>query len=135
MKRQFLDLSSPADMWHKAGRELECFRANPAVDHAFNFFVSVYHIRDYARVAGLDVSFLDADQDFQLCRLACNSGKHLRLTGHTAGAASKRFFETHNDVAFSGHQEYAVVADGKRIPVLDLGQRVLPRLKSWLSIP
>lgn len=132
---QFLSLASPQDMWHKAGRELDRFEATPSVDNAFNFFVSMYHLRDYAKVAGLDVAVLDSDPDFQLCRLACNRGKHLNLTGQTANAVASRSFDTHDDVAFVGHEEYAVLADGTRIPILDLGLRVLLRLKPWLGIP
>ena len=134
MPNQFLDLKSPQDMWRKADRELQRFEIEPSVDHAFNFFVSVYHLRDYAKVAGLDVGLLDDDTDFELCRLACNSGKHLKLTGHTADAASGRSFDTHADLAFSDHEEFAVLADGQRIPVLGLGRRVLVRLRPWLGL-
>jgi len=134
MPNQFLDLKSPQDMWRKADRELQRFEIEPSVDHAFNFFVSIYHLRDYAKVAGLDVAFLDDDTDFELCRLACNSGKHLKLTGRTADTASGRSFDTHADLAFSDHEEFAVLADGQRIPVLELGKRVLVRLGPWLGL-
>jgi hypothetical protein len=134
MQVQFLRLESPKDMWHKAARELERFESDPSVDNAFNFLVSIYHIRDYAKAAGLDVAVLDSNSDFQLCRLACNSGKHFNLTGHTATAAASRGFETHADIGHEGHDEYAVVADGERIPILELGRRVLPWLKSWLRM-
>lgn len=131
---QFLRLASPQDMWHKATRELARFEADPSVDHAFNFFVTVYHIRDYAKITGLDVALLDSDPDFQLCRLACNSAKHLELEGKTAASAANRSFGTHGDVAFQGHEEYALLADGTRLPVLQIGRRVLGRVRSWLGI-
>jgi hypothetical protein len=134
MPSQLLDLKSPQDMWRKADRELQRFENEPSVDHAYNFFVSIYHLRDYAKVAGLDLGVLDGDTDFELCRLACNSGKHLQLTGRTAADASGRSFDTHADLAFSGHEEFAVLADGQRIPVLELGRRVLDRLRPWLGL-
>ena len=56
---QFLRLATPQDMWQKAKRELTRFEGGPSVDHAYNFFVTVCHIRDYAKVAGLDLSALD----------------------------------------------------------------------------
>ncbi len=134
MPSQFLDLKSPQDMWRKADRELQRFETEPSVDHAFNFFVSVYHLRDYAKLAALDLSVLDSDSDFELCRLACNSGKHLHLTGRTAADAASRSFDTHADLAFTNYEEFAVLADGQRIPVLELGRRVLIRLRPWLGL-
>jgi hypothetical protein len=68
-RSQFLRLATPQDMWQKAKRELIRFEGGPSVDHAYNFFVTVSHIRDYAKVAGLDLSALDRNADFELCRL------------------------------------------------------------------
>lgn len=129
---QVFGITTPADMLGKATRELVRFEADPSADNAFNFFVSICHVRDYSRAAGLDVSALDSDTDFQLCRLAANSGKHLILDKRSAPDAAARGFDTHGDVSYSGDEEFAVLADGQRIPVLSLGRRVLASVGAWL---
>jgi hypothetical protein len=129
----FFNLESPHDMLAKARRELARFEAEPCVDHAFNFLVTVYHIKDWAAARGLDVGGLMKDPDFGLCRLACNQGKHLRLTGGTVTAASDRQYGTHQDSVYSGPEEYAIVAGETRIGVATLARRVLATVARHLG--
>jgi hypothetical protein len=131
--KQVFGMTSPADILAKAGRELAQFKAEPSADNAFNFFVTIYHVRDYAKAAGLDLTALDSDRDFELCRLAANSSKHLVLDKRSAPDAAARSFDTHGDVSFAGDEEFAVFADGHRIPVLGLGHRVLANVGAWLG--
>jgi hypothetical protein len=131
----FFGFTSPRDLLEKARRELERFKAAPSSDHAFNFFVTVYHIRDWAKAQGVPVAQLDADPDFELCRLACNQGKHFRLTGGTLTRSVERHYESHQDMAYSGAEEYAVLADDTRIDVVCLGNRVLEKIAVLLAEP
>lgn len=122
---EFLGLKAPGDMLAKAERELRRLESTPSVDHAFNFLVTVYHVRDYALAAGVDVTRIDADPEFGPCRLAANSGKHLELARSRRDAES-RGFETHADVVLVGtDREYTIRACGREWPVLTLGRRVL----------
>ena len=127
------ELRTPQDMLEKARRELARFESQPCVDHAFNFFVTVYHVRDWASARGMSVTELAKDPDFELCRLACNQGKHLRLTGHTEQRATARDYVSHGDVAFSGVEQYAILADGERIDVSTLGRRVLRKAEEIIG--
>lgn len=129
----FFRLATPRDMLEKARRELAKFEAEPSVDHAFNFFVTVFHVRDYARAQGIDVGVMDANPDFELCRLACNQGKHLCLKDKTEKRASERGYSSHGDAAFFGEEEYAIVADDQRISVSPLGRRVLAAWEQVLA--
>jgi len=129
----FFNLESPRDMLAKARRELARFEAESCVDHAFNFLVTVYHIKDWAAAHGLDVAGLTNDPDFELCRLACNQGKHMRLTGVTLTKASDRQYGIHQDVGFSGPEEYAILAGNTRIGVATLGRRVLATVARYLG--
>lgn len=132
-KSLFFSFATPRDLLDKARRELARFEAEPSADHAFNFFVTVYHVRDWAAAQGIPVAELNADPDFELCRLACNQGKHFRLTGTTRSRAVERQYESHADVAFSGPQEYAVFADDARVDVASLGHRVLAKIAALLG--
>ena len=115
-------------------RELARFEADPSSDHVFNFFITIYHVRDWVKVEGISVDELDNDPDFELCRLACNHGKHFQLTKEiTCRKAADRQYAPHADVAFSGTQEFAIQADGIRIDIVSLGHRVLSKLSKLLN--
>jgi len=74
---QFFDLKSPRDMLEKARREFSRLKIDLNTDNVFNFFVTVHHIKDYAKVSGVPEDQLPGGGDFQLCRKICNLAKHL----------------------------------------------------------
>jgi hypothetical protein len=127
------NVTTAREMIEKARRELTRFEADPCADHAMNFFISIHHARDYAKREGLPINEIDSDPDFELCRLASNEAKHLVLTGQTLEVAVVREFESHNDVAYGGDEAFAILADGKRISVANVGRRVLGAWDRFLT--
>jgi hypothetical protein len=78
----FFELGTAESMLEKAKRELTRLEAEDSIDHAYNFFVTAYHISDYLK-GRLPKTALDAirnDQLIQFCGDACNKAKHMRLT-------------------------------------------------------
>ena len=133
-EKPFYSFKTSWDLLGKARRELERYEAEPSDDHAFNFFVTVYHIRDWAKADSISIEELDKDPDFNLCRLACNHGKHHRLNKEpTLGQAIDRDYAPHSDIAFFDTERYAVQADGNRLDVATLGHRVLNMIEAFLG--
>ena len=80
----FFELRTPRNMLDKARREHERLLAGFNIDNLFNFFVTVYHIRDYVqKTMAVSPAVLEAflqDTDLKDCRDLCDKGKHLTLT-------------------------------------------------------
>jgi hypothetical protein len=73
----FFELGTAENMLEKARRELARLEADVSIDHAFNFFVTAYHISDY-----LDVRLKKRARKkswLMLCGDACNKAKHKEL--------------------------------------------------------
>lgn len=80
----FFELSGPRDLLEKAKRELRRLEVELHVDHVYNFFVTAYHIRDYAEktsaVPQRELEDFLKDRELLMCRDICDKGKHFRLT-------------------------------------------------------
>jgi hypothetical protein len=124
------------EMWEKAERELNAFDAAPSKDGAFNFFVTVAHIGDYAAGEGFNIAGMDADPNYQLCVLVANSAKHHHLTHKRMVDLVKQrsYGGGHADAAQPHDEVFAVLADGTRFPVSSMGRAVLWRWKDLLGI-
>lgn len=133
-KPSFFNFSTPQHLLDKAIRELERFEKDPSVDNAFNLFCSISHIQDWAEACNIPMNELINDRDFQLCRLACNQGKHGILTHKNSIRISvEHQYSSHADTAFFGSEVYAILADNERIPVATLGRRVISKIKQVLK--
>lgn len=128
MAEAFFELRSPRDMLEKAQRELERMETNLSVDTVFNFFVTVYHVKDYVEATrgSAILKEIYGEEDFVRCQYLCNKGKHLRLR------SEPKQWGTHADAA-EAEAQFAVVVDGNRIDVLPLGQRLVERWRRFFE--
>lgn len=80
----FFEISKPRDMLDKAKREHARLIQSLDIDNIFNFFVTVYHIKDYVEKSGsvlqADLDLFLSDKSIKACRDLCDKGKHMRLT-------------------------------------------------------
>jgi hypothetical protein len=124
----FFELRSARDIYAKARRDFDRMEAEPSVDTVFNFFVTVYHVKDYVEAAAGSSILREMydDRDFQLCQFLCNKGKHLKLEG------DRRPWDTHADISHVD-APFAVLAGDRRINVLDLGRSVIDKWGRFLE--
>jgi hypothetical protein len=54
MTHNFFEISSPRHMLEKAKREFARMKAELNTDTIFNFFVTIYHVKDYVEAQGID---------------------------------------------------------------------------------
>lgn len=137
MTENFFEIRSPRDLFKKAKRDFVEMNSDLNTDNIFNFFVTAYHVMDYAKAqgkAGQDaIEKMYDDEDFQMCNYLCNKGKHLKLdrgdpfqTRHSFGAVYGKAI--YDEVKYDEGESYSLIADGKKIDVTELGHRLL---KKW----
>lgn len=137
----YFELRTPRDMLKKAERELERLQREFSIDNVFNFFVTAYHVQDYARVTtAVPQSALDlflSDPDIQACHDLCDKGKHLRLTkrpdpltsisnGGFGGAAF-------GELAFGEGDEWKLCYADRTVEVRALANRVIDKWRNFLN--
>lgn len=133
-------LATPTDMLLKARRELEHLRARVTVDSVFNYFVTVFHVKDYllasAPARNAAVLLLYADPDFLACQSICNQGKHLRVD-RRARPVSQEISRRSGLVGFGmvgammvgAGEQWDLTYDGAPVDPVALGERVLSKLE------
>jgi hypothetical protein len=60
-EKPFFIFKTSWDLLGKVRRELERYEAAPLDDHAFNFFITVYHILDWAMADGISIVGVNAE--------------------------------------------------------------------------
>lgn len=135
MPDKFFELSSPRDILEKAKRDFSTMVLHLDTYTIFDFFVTVYHVKDYVEVQGKasepDIKKFCNEQDFQMCEYVCNKGKHLELTRkhypyQTQHRKAAVFGEVmFNEVTFGQSESYGLIAGGKEVDVVALGKRLL----------
>jgi hypothetical protein len=147
MKASPFFMSNPRHMFEKAKRDFDKMKANVNTETVFNFFVTAYHIRDYVEnqsKALRDAIFkeFNEDKDFRMCRYICEKGKHMELTHERW--KDYQFNTQHNlgglldgapldAVYLDANESYRLVADGKEIEVIALGQQILQKWERFFK--
>jgi hypothetical protein len=133
-------------MLNKAHREYKRMVDSLNVDTVWNFFATVYHVRDYVKsLAGIRQDPMYKHPDFKMCQYLCNKGKHIDLWGNkrtyqatqTPPETGALFGEAlFGEVTFGASptpESYEVTTDGNYVDVIDLGKRMLDRWESFFS--
>ncbi len=140
------------DMLEKAKRELTRFKNTPDLDHALNFFITVYHVYDYVKVhvpdynnrALMDTFFkpMFDDDDFDVCHQICNKAKHLRLDfgeyktdsemGVTSGAVPGKMVLGTGSAMLGTAPRPILFVDGKEQDFEPLAQRLMEKWETFL---
>jgi len=144
----FFEISHPRHLFNKAQRDFDKMKANVNTDTVFNFFVTAYHIKDYVKTERKDLTdviekLLREDEDLGSCDYLCQKGKHLKVTAErlkgrpalgTRRFGSSRLGEARLGEARLGSSGTTVlIADGKPIDVVAIGQRVLEKWRRFLE--
>jgi len=142
----YFELRSPKDMLSKAQREYQRLTKCVNIDNVFNFFVTIYHIRDYIENSNsVEKSAIDQffkDPELQICRDLCNKGKHLFLDDR----AHDPNLKTHiwkgcfngapfNVLPFNGYQKWVLFCgdDGREVAVESLAKSVLEKWERFFE--
>jgi hypothetical protein len=144
----FFEISHPRHLFNKAQRDFDKMKANVNTDTVFNFFVTAYHIKDYVKTERNDLTdviekVLREDEDLGWCDYLCQKGKHLkvdaeRLKGRptlgTKCVGSSVLGKAILGEAVLGSMGRTILlADGKPIDVVAIGQRVLEKWRRFLE--
>lgn len=141
----YFELSSPKDMLSKARREYQRLSKCINIDNVFNFFVTVYHIRDYIESTNsVEKNMIDnffKDPELQICRDLCNKGKHLFLDNrsHDPNLMThvwKGFFggAPFGILPFGGHEKWVLFCgDGREVDVKSLAKNVLEKWERFFK--
>lgn len=135
----FFELRTPHDMLEKARREHRRLMEHFDIDNAFNFFVTVNHIRDYVRGSGAVTqvvleAFLQ-DEDIKDSRDLCDKGKHLALTKRANP-------ETHiwsgciggapiGILSINGSDKWILLSGTREVDVRSLSERALEKWEEF----
>jgi len=135
-------------MYEKAKREFGRMKSSPNIDTVFNFYVTAYHVKDYAEVHSKELraainELFEKDQDFQLCDYICHKGKHLKLTHkkwtkheyelktrHEPGAVLGKWVLGKDRL---GGYLLLAVADGVEMDVIELGQQLIEKWERFFK--
>ena len=132
MNHKFFDISSAQDLLEKAKRDYISLCDNLNTDNIFNFFVTIYHVKDYILVQRLankqSIEKIFEDNDFQICELICNKGKHLGVNRNATQS-----FQAHADTYFGNDVIYEAICDGKKIEVVELGKRLIEKWETFFK--
>jgi hypothetical protein len=135
---QFFALQSPRDMLEKARREFSRLKNDLSTDNVFNFFVTVHHIKDYAKVSGVPDDQLPGGGDFQLCRIMCNLAKH--LADHGKYKDNKFSLESIMlwdeglwDESLWEGKLATFYLEGKQVDILEIAERVINDWDAFLT--
>jgi hypothetical protein len=136
--RQFFELQSARDMLEKARREFSRLQSDLSTDNVFNFFVTAYHIKDYAKEVGIPESQFLNVVDFQLCKKLCNMAKHLADHGkYKDNKHSVESVKLWNDGLWEDGlwdcKEAKFIFEGNQLDILQLAERVLNICDSILT--
>lgn len=137
----FFELRTPRDMLEKAKREYTKLQQQWDMDNVFNFFVTVWHIRDYIKeTKAVEYAVLEgflADQDFKDCNYLCKKGKHLKLkktTNHMPtiwnGALNGAPL---NAIEINGNDKWVLINGDREVDIRWLAERVLAKWEKFFS--
>jgi len=136
--RQFFELKSPRDMLEKARREFSRLKVELNTDNVFNFFVTVHHIKEYAKEHGIPENQLPVGGDFQLCRMMCNLAKHLADNGKYKDNKFslenvKLWDEALWDESLWDGQQARFYLEGNELNILEIAERVINDWDTFLT--
>jgi hypothetical protein len=131
----FFELGTAENMLAKAKRELTRLEAEASIDHAYNFFVTAYHIIDYldGRLSKPVVDSILNDPLIQICGDACNKAKHMRLTRNRPDVATPIYSSACGQMPFNtvacntSGERWIVWQNGSSLEVVRFARSVIAK--------